>query len=131
MSLGDYIDRQTHPQPSPEAMAAAGIDSDRDLEAQPVLTGVRPRIIVAQRELQELIMPGGTAQTIRTKIVPIGKLTPEMVSALMFSVVGIGAMQAEALGLGHMNKKQLAKHCSVIISYFGTNGTSLAAIIEP
>jgi hypothetical protein len=73
----------------------------------------------------------GTATIIRTKIAPTGKLTPEMASALMFSVVGIGAMQGEMLGLGQMNKKQLAKHCAEIISYFGPNGTSLTGVLKP
>ncbi len=68
----------------------------------------------------------GTAQIIKSKIAPTGKLTPEMASALMFSVVGIGGMQAKLLGVGRMNKKQLAKHCADIIGAFGPNGTSLA-----
>lgn len=73
----------------------------------------------------------GTAQIIKSKIAPAGKLTPEMASALMFSVVGIGAMQAELLGTARMNKKQLAKHCAGIIDSFGPNGSSLAGVLKP
>lgn len=47
------------PQPTLEAMAAAGLDPDMDLETQPVLTGTGARIVVAQRELREPIMTGG------------------------------------------------------------------------
>lgn len=73
----------------------------------------------------------GTAQIIKTKIAPTGKLTPEMASGLMFTVVGVGAMQAEVLNIGKMNKKQLANHCASIIGSFGPNGTSLAGVLKP
>lgn len=73
----------------------------------------------------------GMAQIIRTRIAPTGKLTPEMASSLMFSVVGVGAMQGELLSVGKMNKAQLVKHCVSIISYFGPSGTSLSGVLKP
>ncbi|MCJ2133349.1 hypothetical protein MKK69_04610 [Methylobacterium sp. J-026] len=73
----------------------------------------------------------GTAKIIKDKIAPAGKLTPEMASSLMFSVVGIGAMQAQLLGIGQMNKRQLAGHCAKMLSYFGPSGSSLSGILKP
>ena len=73
----------------------------------------------------------GMATVIRDRIAGTGKLTPEMASGLVFSVVGTGSVQAQTLGLANMNKRQLAKHCADIISAFGPNGSSLAGLLKP
>lgn len=68
---------------------------------------------------------------IEDRIAPVGKLTPQMASELMFTVVGAQAIQSQMLGVDKMNKRDLAKHCSEVISYFGPGGTAIPGLLKP